>query len=132
MLQNALLSCTFHKLICFADRCNSHRPQKDHTEIEEELHETAHIDYDRVAIVGLSSNLEEASTQLTLETRLPTRQSLLFMRMRWYMRQDLPLPHQALFQLTLGLKLDGPHLINVSLMKPNRVERSGGARLINP
>lgn len=28
------------------------RPQKDHTEIEEELHESAHIDYDRVAIVS--------------------------------------------------------------------------------
>ena len=27
------------------------RPQKEHTELEEELHETAHIDYERVAIV---------------------------------------------------------------------------------
>lgn len=27
------------------------RPTREHTEIEEELHETAHIDYDRVAIV---------------------------------------------------------------------------------
>lgn len=27
------------------------RPGKSHTELEEELHETAHIDYDRVAIV---------------------------------------------------------------------------------
>jgi phosphoenolpyruvate carboxykinase (ATP) len=28
------------------------RPQREHTEIEEELHERAHIDYDRVAIVS--------------------------------------------------------------------------------
>lgn len=27
------------------------RPQREHTELEEELHEQAHIDYDRVAIV---------------------------------------------------------------------------------
>lgn len=27
------------------------RPSKGHTELEEELHETAHIDYDRVSIV---------------------------------------------------------------------------------
>ena len=33
-------------------RTNSHRrPVKEHTELEEELHEKAHIDYDRVAIV---------------------------------------------------------------------------------
>jgi len=29
------------------------QPQREHTEIEEELHEKAHIDYDRVAIVSL-------------------------------------------------------------------------------
>jgi hypothetical protein len=29
----------------------STRPKKEHTEIEEELHDKAHIDYDRVAIV---------------------------------------------------------------------------------
>ena len=28
------------------------RPGKSHTELEEELHETAHIDYERVAIVS--------------------------------------------------------------------------------
>ena len=28
------------------------RPQREHTELEEELHEIAHIDYDRVAIVS--------------------------------------------------------------------------------
>lgn len=28
------------------------RPQIEHTELEEELHERAHIDYDRVAIVS--------------------------------------------------------------------------------
>lgn len=35
-----------------ADRTSQrHRPGKGHTELEEELHETAHIDYERVAIV---------------------------------------------------------------------------------
>lgn len=29
------------------------RPVKEHTELEEELHEKAHIDYDRVAIVSI-------------------------------------------------------------------------------
>jgi len=29
----------------------AHRPQVEHTELEEELHSKAHIDYDRVAIV---------------------------------------------------------------------------------
>lgn len=29
-----------------------YRPQREHTEIEEELHEIAHIDYDRVSIVS--------------------------------------------------------------------------------
>jgi len=28
------------------------RPQHEHNELEEELHEKAHIDYDRVAIVS--------------------------------------------------------------------------------
>jgi hypothetical protein len=30
---------------------SSRRPHRPYTELEEELHETAHIDYDRVAIV---------------------------------------------------------------------------------
>lgn len=30
----------------------SSRPSREHTELEEELHSTAHIDYDRVAIVA--------------------------------------------------------------------------------
>ena len=33
---------------------DSLRPQREHTEIEEELHEVAHIDYNRVSIVSLS------------------------------------------------------------------------------
>ena len=31
------------------------RPAREHTEIEEELHELANIDYDRVAIVRILS-----------------------------------------------------------------------------
>lgn len=33
-----------------------YRPQREHTEIEEELHEVAHIDYDRVSIVSVPLN----------------------------------------------------------------------------
>ena len=33
-------------------RSHQYRPQREHTEIEEELHEIAHIDYDRVSIVS--------------------------------------------------------------------------------
>ena len=33
------------------DKADGCRPKRDHTEIEEELHDKAHIDYDRVAIV---------------------------------------------------------------------------------
>lgn len=29
-----------------------YRPRHEHTELEEELHDRAHIDYDRVAIVS--------------------------------------------------------------------------------
>jgi hypothetical protein len=32
-----------------------HRPTREHTELEEELHEIAHIDYDRVAIVRVGN-----------------------------------------------------------------------------
>jgi len=32
------------------------RPSKEHTELEEELHEKAHIDYDRVAIVSIPTS----------------------------------------------------------------------------
>jgi len=39
-----------------ADIFAFYRPQVEHTEIEEELHEKAHIDYDRVAIVSLADS----------------------------------------------------------------------------
>lgn len=39
----------------FSDHHGS-RPQREHTEIEEELHELAHIDYDRVSIVSDSQD----------------------------------------------------------------------------
>ena len=37
--------------------CPPHRPQREHTELEEELHEVAHIDYERVAIVRSSLSI---------------------------------------------------------------------------
>lgn len=33
-------------------------PQVEHTELEQELHDKAHIDYDRVAIVSFSGELQ--------------------------------------------------------------------------
>lgn len=35
----------------WTDHAAASRPRHEHTEIEEELHDRAHIDYDRVAIV---------------------------------------------------------------------------------
>jgi hypothetical protein len=43
-------------------------PQREHTEIEEELHETAHIDYDRVAIVANPSVAALYEDALVYET----------------------------------------------------------------
>lgn len=44
------------KMVSTVNKTNLHpggiQPQREHTEIEEELHEKAHIDYDRVAIVS--------------------------------------------------------------------------------
>jgi len=44
------------KMVSSVNKTNLHpsgvQPQREHTEIEEELHEKAHIDYDRVAIVS--------------------------------------------------------------------------------
>jgi len=47
-----------------ADR-DTRRPQREHTEIEEELHELAHIDYDRVAIVRLQTTRHSKMAELT-------------------------------------------------------------------
>ena len=41
------------------------RPQREHTEIEEELHEKAHIDYDRVSIVSPSGDQTDTGLSLT-------------------------------------------------------------------
>jgi phosphoenolpyruvate carboxykinase (ATP) len=53
----------------------SHRPAKGRTELEEELHETAHIDYERVAIVRIAPNSLHASVpclfQKAISNRLP-------------------------------------------------------------
>jgi len=40
-----------HLLSSMTNTASPHRPQVEHTELEEELHSKAHIDYDRVAIV---------------------------------------------------------------------------------
>ncbi len=49
-----------------ADRHALRRPQREHTELEEELHEVAHIDYDRVAIVSDSIPLWPPIQKLSL------------------------------------------------------------------
>lgn len=48
---------------------NLHRPQREHTDLEEELHELAHIDYDRVSIVN--EILIAALVFLLKQLRLP-------------------------------------------------------------
>jgi hypothetical protein len=50
----AVSKMTFFVLSSAAD-CVTHRPTREHTELEEELHEIAHIDYDRVAIVRVEN-----------------------------------------------------------------------------
>lgn len=70
----------------------STRPGKGHTELEEELHETAHIDYDRVAIVRLLQKLfdfTDMDSYLTF-SRLPTPLSLPFTKMPWSTRPVVP------------------------------------------
>jgi phosphoenolpyruvate carboxykinase (ATP) len=47
------------------------RPAKEHTEIEEELHDKAHIDYDRVAIVSCSAWHHKLHTDLHFSGRQP-------------------------------------------------------------
>lgn len=44
------------------------QPHREHTELEEELHETAHIDYDRVAIIDNPSVAALYEDALVYET----------------------------------------------------------------
>jgi hypothetical protein len=58
-------------------------PHIEHTELEEELHEKAHIDYDTVAIVStIDSNTTFAPSSPVLFVRSPTPQLLPFTKMR--------------------------------------------------
>lgn len=51
----------------------NHRPAKEHTDIEEELHDKAHIDYDRVAIVStLQPTVLEHNTDLLVQVANPS------------------------------------------------------------
>lgn len=53
------LELSVWKPCCDANSIFLSRPGKGHTELEEELHETAHIDYDRVAIVSTLQSLSD-------------------------------------------------------------------------
>lgn len=46
----------------------AHRPTREHTELEEELHTSAHIDYDRVAIIANPSVAALYEDALVYET----------------------------------------------------------------
>lgn len=61
----------------------SSRPSKGHTEIEEALHDKAHIDYDRVAIVSIYSQTTNHTSNNPNQKclRLPTLQLLLSTKM---------------------------------------------------
>ena len=80
------------------------RPQVEHTEIEEELHEKANIDYDRVAIVRLQSTQYTVFQLLTLLARLPTRPFPPSTKMLSSMKLVLPSPPQELYLHTLEPK----------------------------
>lgn len=77
-----------------ADSHIPHRPTREHTEIEEELHDKANIDYDRVAIVSfpywISLMLLKARLTVPL-SRSQTLLWLLFTKMPLYTRLELPL-----------------------------------------
>ena len=71
-----------------------HRPQREHTDIEEELHEVAHIDYNRVSIVNRPLSMIFFHGSLT--NRSPILLSQLCTKMPWCMKQAQPSPQQEL------------------------------------
>lgn len=79
------------------------RPNKEHTEIEESLHDKAHIDYDRVAIVSLP-RLVKHLRHTDFIPRSPTLQSLLSMKTLSSTRLAQPSQHPAPSQHTLVRK----------------------------
>lgn len=71
---------------------NLSRPNLRRTELEEELHETAHIDYNRVAIVCLLVVYLGTEQFLLTSFRLPTRPLPVCTRMLLCTSLALPSP----------------------------------------
>lgn len=118
------------KMVSTVNKTNLHpggiQPQREHTEIEEELHEKAHIDYDRVAIVSWKTHELLLDSMLISGHRLPTLLPQPSMKTPWFTRLDPPSHHQELFRHTLELRLAALPQTSVSSMKRARTRRSGG------
>lgn len=69
------------------DELTDCRPQREHTEIEEELHEVAHIDYDRVSIVSGRGPMKPSDAH---GARLPIHRWLPSTKMLWCTRLERP------------------------------------------
>lgn len=71
------------------------QPHREHTELEEELHETAHIDYDHVAIVSASPCPLTSPLSMiayTFTNRSTTPPLPLSTKMLWYVARHAPTP----------------------------------------
>jgi hypothetical protein len=105
-------------------------PGREHTEIEEELHERAHIDYDRVAIVSINAALLDMKLKGT--RRLPIHQWLNYTKMHWCLRMDQPLPHREPCQPTREQKLAAVPRTSGSCKNPAQTKKSGGDQSTDP
>ena len=101
------------------------QPQREHTEIEEELHEKAHIDYDRVAIVSCIEQFLFPVPLLTM-LRLPTPRLQPFTRMPSSTKPVQPSHLLELFQHTQEQRLAVRPQTSVSCASPAQRKRSGG------
>jgi hypothetical protein len=119
----------------------SHRPAKGRTELEEELHETAHIDYERVAIVrNPSQNSCNASISSIFKSpyltafhpRSPTRLLLLCTKMPSSMKQELPSHPPVLCQRTLEPRPVGHPWTRESFRSLHQKMKFGGDQLTSP
>lgn len=103
------------------------QPHHEHTQLEEELHETAHIDYDRVAIVRRPSSLSIVlSHPLTsAPPRSLTPPLLLSTKMLSSTRPALPSPPAVLSLPTLAPRLAALPVTSVLSRSPRLRTTSG-------
>jgi hypothetical protein len=93
-------------MVCIALHPGGVIPVQEHTELENELHEKAHIDYDRVAIVrSLPSHLSFACPDRLPSCRFPILRSLPSTKMPLSTKLAQPSHPPALSQHTQGQRL---------------------------